>query len=376
MSRSAFLRTKTGRRVGKGLLALTGLAFALLVVEIGVRVVGDAAEQKRIDDWERVQTGNIEKANAAGEVFLGEIVGPSRHPEVAYQLMPNVDVLWETNARVKMCSRGHRGPEFSLEKPAGVHRIVTIGDSFMFGLGVDQNTCTVRVMERRMREKHGLKVEVINMAVPGFNTAMEVAYFAAQGLAYDPDLVIIDFVGNDFQLPFFLSARKDFWVWNRSFLYEWLAGSEGDVTVKDPLHNPTALELPEDREGSATDMSKVPEEFRWMVGEDGYRRALRRLRDLAVEHGFPVVMTVHYDTRDVVAEMANECGFHLMYGFDAIWKYQKEQGIESVDDYMKSKLVVSPSNLHPSVLAHKIVGEYYADRLVDDWAKIWASRKK
>ncbi len=353
-----------------------GLTFALLAIEVAVRVISYTAEHKRIRDWQRVQAGNIREANAAGKVFLGEIVGAGRHPEVAYQLLPNVDVLWQMGARVKTCSRGHRGPEFSLEKPAGEYRIVTLGDSFMFGLGVDQNECTVRVMERGLRTKLGLEIEVINMAVPGFNTAMEVAYFAAEGLAYDPDLVIIDFVGNDFELPFFLSARTDFWALDRCFLYEWLAGSKGDMHVSDPLHVPTGVELPEEREASAWDMTKVPSRYRWMVGKDGYRQAMRRLRKLALEHGFPVVMTTHYDTRDVVGEMAKECGFFLMRGFAAISVYQEEHGINDVADYLKSELVVAPTDAHPSALAHKIVGEHYADELVANWELIWASHKK
>jgi len=369
------LRSITKQRIGKGLLALLGFTSALLAVEVGVRLFSYPAEQKRIRDWKSVQAGNIREANAAGEVFLGDIVGPSRHPEVAYQLLPNVDVLWQTRARVKTCSRGHRGPEFSLEKPAGVYRIVTLGDSFMFGLGVDQNECTVRVMEKSLRNKLGLEIEVINMAVPGFNTAMEVAYFAAEGLAYNPDLVIIDFVGNDFELPFFLSAKTDFWALDRCFLYEWLARSKGDLSISNP-RVPTALGLPDDLEASAWDMTKVPSQYRWMVGKDGYRRAIRRLRKLADEHDFPVVMTCHYDARHVVYEMAKECGFFLMRGDDVIWVYQKKHGINDMASYLKSELVLSPTDMHPSPLAHKIVGEYYADALIANWALIWASRKR
>ena len=41
----------------------------------------------------------------------------------------------------------------------------------------------------------------MNTGVPGYNTYMEVAALKQKWLFYEPALVVIDFVGNDLDLP-------------------------------------------------------------------------------------------------------------------------------------------------------------------------------
>src|SRR5262249_24998751 len=59
-------------------------------------------------------------------------------------------------------SKGLRADrEYSYEKPAGVKRIVCLGDSFTAGYEVDVEDCFTRVLERELTAR-GRKVEVLN----------------------------------------------------------------------------------------------------------------------------------------------------------------------------------------------------------------------
>jgi hypothetical protein len=47
--------------------------------------------------------------------------------------------------------------------------------------------------ERLAKEVPNERWEVLNMAVPGYNTAMEVETLKARGLAYEPDVVVVGY---------------------------------------------------------------------------------------------------------------------------------------------------------------------------------------
>ncbi len=94
-------------------------------------------------------------------------------------------------------SRGLRSDtEFSYEKPAGVFRVVSLGDSFTTGYEVDEDEIFSSVLGRRLREA-GHRVEVLNAGVSGYSNAEALVYLERELLKYDPDLVILSFYGND-----------------------------------------------------------------------------------------------------------------------------------------------------------------------------------
>jgi lysophospholipase L1-like esterase len=67
-----------------------------------------------------------------------------------------------------------RGPKISKKKPKGVWRIAALGDSTMFGWGIREEETFPAVLQRALNSgSDSREYEVLNFAVPGYNTAME-----------------------------------------------------------------------------------------------------------------------------------------------------------------------------------------------------------
>lgn len=98
---------------------------------------------------------------------------------------------------VRANSLGIRDREYPLRKPPGTLRIVILGDSFLFGWGVEQDETFDEQLER-IYKKRGRKVEVINLAIPGQNHISELKMLKSIGLKYDPDIVLMQVNLDDF----------------------------------------------------------------------------------------------------------------------------------------------------------------------------------
>ncbi|MBM4459436.1 MAG: hypothetical protein FJ011_17040 [Chloroflexi bacterium] len=82
-------------------------------------------------------------------------------------------------------SQGLRGPETTYEKPAGVFRIVLLGDSRTFGFGVP-----IAQHYSTLLAGYFDKVEVINLGTSGYGVDQELLFLEYEGFRYRPDLVI------------------------------------------------------------------------------------------------------------------------------------------------------------------------------------------
>ena len=130
-------------------------------------------------------------------------------PHRGYRLSPglrNEDVhgtLASTN------SRGMRGMrEFAVPKPLSVVRVVTLGDSFTFGVGVPDDATWPAQLEAALSG-----VEVANLGEPAF--AHDQMYFALQddGVPLQPDAVILGFYEHDLErdeLTFYCAEKPRF----------------------------------------------------------------------------------------------------------------------------------------------------------------------
>jgi hypothetical protein len=79
-------------------------------------------------------------------------------------------------------------------------RIVVLGDSVLFPVGVADADGAARRLERLLNAHlDGGPYEVVNLAEPGFNTQQEERTLLERGLALQPDLVLVGVTPNDDQ---------------------------------------------------------------------------------------------------------------------------------------------------------------------------------
>ena len=100
---------------------------------------------------------------------------------------------------VTIGASGLRGEDPRPRRPE-TYRIVCLGDSFTWGLGVADGEAYPRLLEQRLSQRFpGVDVQVLNAGVPGYGTADELRYFESRLGELDPDLVIVQFLAeNDF----------------------------------------------------------------------------------------------------------------------------------------------------------------------------------
>lgn len=96
--------------------------------------------------------------------------------------------------------------EYALPKPAGVRRVLMLGDSFTFGPFLDNHEIASAQLQELLNEPDDADaIEVVNAAMSGWTLADEFAYLREKGLRLEPDLVVVNFYVNDVREfhPFF-----------------------------------------------------------------------------------------------------------------------------------------------------------------------------
>ena len=91
-------------------------------------------------------------------------------------------------------SRGLRDSEKGFEKPPGTRRIVVLGDSFMWGFGVENEEMFSMILQESVPGS-----ETINLGVNGYSTVQELVRLETEGVLYEPDLTVLAFFWNDLE---------------------------------------------------------------------------------------------------------------------------------------------------------------------------------
>jgi hypothetical protein len=90
-------------------------------------------------------------------------------------------------------ARGFRDVEHEFENTRGTFRILTVGDSFTWGHGVENDQIYMKVLEELVPA-----VETINLGGPGGDPPRELKLYLKHGPRYDHDVLLIGFyMGND-----------------------------------------------------------------------------------------------------------------------------------------------------------------------------------
>ena len=115
-----------------------------------------------------------------------------------YRQNPGRTQTYGNGAQANWNEAGYRGPVVSPSKPDGVFRIVLLGGSTTHGFGVEDPETIDAHMRRVAAERWpGRPIEVVNLALGGYDSYQVRERLRVDGLAYAPDLVVINSGIND-----------------------------------------------------------------------------------------------------------------------------------------------------------------------------------
>jgi lysophospholipase L1-like esterase len=117
------------------------------------------------------------------------------HGTRSWALRPNM-VMLETHVRVRVNSLGLRGPELE-QKQVDELRLLTVGDSSVFGFGVEEDAVFSTIAAKALARDSGLRVTAVNGGTPGYTTEQAKQLLADVGQLVQPDWVIIACIWSD-----------------------------------------------------------------------------------------------------------------------------------------------------------------------------------
>lgn len=122
--------------------------------------------------------------------------------EIGWVHVPNNVFRWnprdEFDTEVTINSHGLRDRERTYQKPAGVFRVLVLGDSLAESIQVPMEQNYPSNLEACLSERLNRPVEVLNGGVAGYGPGDELLFYTNEGRKYQPDLVLASVcVGND-----------------------------------------------------------------------------------------------------------------------------------------------------------------------------------
>lgn len=329
--------------IGRVALLVTSLYVSVLV---GEQVVRNALRRQQstgtIQDLQRFEQGADINIEAAHPLAVISRVSPCKM--IVYELKPNVTMDFG-HTRLKTNSDGLRDDyEYARGKHTGVTRIIGIGDSGMFGWGSNQEQAYLSIIEENLATHYGDgKYQVLNMAVPGYNTFQEVEMLKYKGLAYHPDIVVVGWSRNDLSPPFLLQKRKEYDEKDISYLYLLLFDRAG---LRE-LTRPVVLKAHE------IDEEFIDPELLAQSGAQGVLNSFKSLKELSKAHGFRVL--VFGPLGGKIVEMCKTAGLDY---FDTFTIPKEEHPAEEVPG-------ATLYGLHPRPNAHRFLAERLEQHMVE-----------
>lgn len=332
-------------------LIVISTLLTLFVLEIGFRVMAYSLDKKLENVWRTIGLG-INKADQGQHVKIKHIIQHSDNPHIIYELVPNLNVIFK-NRPLRINGNGFRGREIDTQPSDGI-RIAGIGDSVMFGWGVSDSEYYLAIFEQLLQKAYPqCNWEIINSAVPGYNTVMEVETLKEKLLPLKPDIVIIGFVGNDLSLPNYIKKKDPYLRVDRSFLWTFVKARLKGIERGYDIHLVGAPDHPY-RDGFENNPQRVPDEYRAMVGINAYRRAMEELKSLSKQHNFKVIVFCISKFPEEIHQIISKLGFPLIEGFRVRDAFMSKNGR---DKYIGSALTLGVKDTHPSPLHHKLLAQ-------------------
>ncbi len=286
-------------------------------------------------------------------------------PRLGYRLRPNIFITSRRYGAMRINRQGFRGHQVAIPKPPGMFRILALGGSTTFGVGVDDAASYPRLLEallvHRCVPTPQRSIEVVNGGVPGYTSTQNRRRFELEWQAFQPDLVLVmDGLNDVATLPLLTPGRRS------------------DLTASPLLASTRTTTL-------------LSGWYRWSLSHSAFVRLLsgHLLEHNAHEtHGGPssehtlevVMQTVRMqleDNLDRIAALRNVSHFHVaVVGCPGLMGDRARQYVMELTTRVVAqggergqRFAAAPS---PNRRTHVNLGE--GCRLVDAFLRRWASR--
>lgn len=261
---------------------------------------------------------------------------------------------WEKrygNVLVTFNERGLRDRPI-LSKAEDEYRILALGDSVTFGLGVDQDKTFAARLESLLRGRLHRPVRVINSGVGGYNTVQELTYFKQEGIDLQPDLVLLTYVTNDIE-----EKRKPFDPWSKSSM----RGKPFPVMVEIMMEKLWLYRLAHHTYRYAVLEQLNEKSLARSQNGTGWRGSMSALSELVAicqERKIPLILffkRLHPDEHNLL--------------FDDVVRNAQGLPVKDMAPWFAglnvSSFVNSKVDTHPNAEGHRVIAEHMADDVVN-----------
>ena len=343
----------------------------MVVTELGLRLLDvhprryppprwlafDGKTFRRSDMW---GDGQIKRPSRFPDVEMGEYV-PGTRFRVEYADNPRGYFDAQNGVEMQVNSLGLRGPAIQREKPPGTRRLLGLGDSFTFGVGVREADTFLRRLEVHLKDH--APCQVLNAGTQGYNTRDEQLYLEHHWLEFSPDAVLIIFYLNDVYRD---EAAVSFWnngegdgVYLRpsglatiSVLADWCQHQWRTRSLKQQMSRHYNQGYFTDPRAFFSD-TRTPGDMDWPAA----RTALERIVVLSREQGFRVGLVIFPE----LLSLNSDYPFEQIHQFVTTECHQLGLAVHDLlpdfQGHRDQDLWVHPTDHHPNEDAHRIAAE-------------------
>ena len=328
-----------------------------MVLEFGYR--GYLYYQDTILEQQVKQLGKVQRKDPQAPLKLKHFIKWNDNPLIVYDLIPSITGEFR-GKKMSINQFGFRQQPAYADDTGEALRIAGIGDSVMFGWGVSDEETYLALLGSHLIEKgcHS-NVNIVNSAVPGYNTVMAVETLNAKLLPFRPDVVIYHYVINDLNLPSFIKSENPIFTQKSSLLVR---------MIKQRLRNQFAsdyrLGYPPEKVANRDfigEEDEIPEEYRMLVGLPAFERAIEKFLELAKTNYFTPIVLTHFHVPKEIVERLDKLGLTILNSFPRAQDFLKTNGERQ---YAGSTLTVSETDRHPSAEYHRVIAEFLTAKML------------
>lgn len=310
------------------------------------------------------------------------MIQPNPDLEIIYNLKPNLDGYFAKHP-LKTNAYSMRGPAVEPTAAPGVLRVMGLGDSVMFGWGVSHQDSALTRVGQALAQRLGQPVETLNLGCPSYNTANEVAVYRKMGRRFQPKLVLLIFMQNDFGFPGLMLEPVRPWTLERSYILRQLRLSVAPLwrdAVTDADQFVSTRHLDDIREKKPHELTaeekwrqRVSAHYAKTIGQDAVAAGLDDLAAMLRADGAYGLV--------VYNPICIELGRPETYEKEAVFVTQaaRKAGLAAVDmtpiyeDYLKKRqlnamsqaLWVGEKDWHPNATAHELIAQAVVEKLAE-----------